>query len=423
MAAASLTVAGVVSAAPGLSAAGNARVGEPGGDISGTVTFWHAYSADSPEIQTLDEVLIPRFEEMHPDVNVESVPVPYDDLHQKLITAVAGEALPDLVRSDIIWVPELADLGVLVPLDEAMPDFLTLADQMYEGPLATNRWGDHYFGLPLDTNTRVMMYNAESLAAAGVEAPPATFDEMRSAAAAFSDQGSYLFADNGTSGWNVLPWIWSAGGSVTDDEVTTATGYLNSPESVAGVQLLVDLYEAGAVPDLILGDAGGTPTSDGLATGDYATILDGPWMFPIFADQYPDFDLQTAPVPEGPGGSISVVGGESIVMTQASQNKDAAGEFMRFLLSEESQVEMARVGQMPVLTSLGDELTDIQGYYGVFVDQLASARPRTPTPAWPQIDSVLQEQTQRALRGDVTVQEALDEAAAQIDDLLAQYSD
>lgn len=416
--AATLALAGVGAAG----AADSAQIGEPGAEVSGEVSFWHAYSADSPEVQTLEDVLIPRFEELHPDVDVESVAVPYDELHQKLVTAVAGGQLPDLVRSDIIWVPELADLGVLVPLDESMPDFEALADQMFPGPLATNAWQDHYYGLPLDTNTRVLMYNADALAAAGLEGPPATFDELRAAATAFAGTDVFAFADNSTSGWNVLPWIWSAGGAITDEAVTTATGYLNSPESVAGVQLLVDLHGEGAIPDIILGDEGGTPTSEGLATGTYATILDGPWMFPIFADQFPDFELQTALVPAGPGGSISVVGGESIVLTEASDNKAAAAEFMRFLLSEEAQLAMAEVGQMPVLASLGEELTEIQDYYGVFVEQLATARPRTPTPAWPRIDDVLLTNIQQAVRGDVTVQEALDAAATEIDALLAEYT-
>ncbi|MBU4335370.1 MAG: extracellular solute-binding protein [Actinobacteria bacterium] len=394
----------------------------PGASISGTVTFWHAYSADSQEVKTLDEVLIPEFESEHPGVTVNAVPVPYDDLHQKLVTAVAGDTLPDLVRADIMWVPELADLGVLVPLDEQMPDFTSYADQVYTGALATNLWQDHYYGLPLDTNTRVMLYNSDALAKAGITSPPSTFDELRADATKLTAAGVYTFADNSTSGWNVLPWIWSAGGAVTDDKVTEATGYLNSAASVAGVQLLVDLYQEKAIPDIILGGEGGTATSDGLATGAYATILDGPWMYPIFESQYPDFTVEAAPVPAGDGGSISVVGGESVVLTQSSQNKEAAAEFMRFLLSEEAQTAMAEVGQMSVLTSLGDKLVDINPYYATFVDQLAIAQPRTPTPAWTKIDDILKAQIQKALQGDLTVQAALDEAAAQIDPLLAEYA-
>ncbi|WP_159805448.1 extracellular solute-binding protein [Cellulomonas citrea] len=394
----------------------------PGASISGTVTFWHAYSADSNEAKTLDTVLIPKFESEHPGVTVNAVAVPYDDLHQKLVTAVAGDTLPDLVRSDIMWVPELADLGVLVPLDQQMPDFTSYSNQVYPGALATNAWKGHYYGLPLDTNTRVMLYNSDALAKAGLTKPPATFADLRADAPALTAAGVSTFADNSTSGWNVLPWIWSAGGSVTDDKVTKATGYLNSPASVAGVQLLVDLYKEKAIPDTILGGTGGTATSDGLATGAYATILDGPWMYPIFASQYPNFQVKAAPVPAGDGGSISVVGGESVVLTQSSKNKDAATEFLRFLLSQDAQTEMAKVGQMSVLTSLGDQLTKINPYYSTFVDQLATARPRTPTPAWPKIDDILKAQIQKALQGDLTVQAALDEAAAQIDPLLAKYA-
>src|SRR3954452_15898705 len=69
-----------------------------------TVTFWHAYSSDGPEVKRLEKVLIPAFEKLHPNIVVKDVAIPYDSLHQKLVTAVAGGQLPDLVRSDIIWV-------------------------------------------------------------------------------------------------------------------------------------------------------------------------------------------------------------------------------------------------------------------------------------------------------------------------------
>ena len=403
-AALALTLTACSSGGAGAAGTTPTPVATAGADISGTVTFWHAYSADSPEVKTLETVLIPKFEQAHPKVKVDAVAVPYDQLHQKLVTAVAGDTLPDLVRSDIMWVPELANLGVLVPLDQQLPDFSTFAGQVYPGALATNAYKGHYYGLPLDTNTRVLLYNSDALAKAGITAA-----------------GVSTFADNSTSGWNVLPWIWSAGGAVTDDKVTKATGYLNSAKSVAGVQLLVDLYQQKAIPDIILGGTGGTATSDGLATGAYGTILDGPWMYPIFQSQYPDFKLQAAPMPSGPGGSVSVVGGESVVMTQSSKNKDAAAEFMRFLLSQDSQYEMAKVGQMSVLSALGDKLVGINAYYAPFVKQLANAQPRTPTPAWPKIDDILKAQIQKALQGE-PVQQALDEAAAQIDPLLAQYA-
>lgn len=390
----------------------------PSAQLSGTITFWHAYSADSKEVKTLNDVIIPGFKKLHPGVDVKQVAIPYDQLHQKLITSAAGGEVPDVLRSDIAWVSELAKLGLLEPLDSAMPDFQTLADKTFPGALATNKYKGKYYGLPLDTNTRVLMYNQAALDKAGISSPPKTFDDVTALGAKLAGSGVSAFADNGLSGWNVLPWIWSAGGDITDPNYTKATGYLNGPKSVAGVQLLYDLYGKKELPGIILGGTGGTPTSDGLATAKYATIMDGPWMYPIFASSHPDFKLQVAPVPAGPGGSISVVGGEDVTVFRQSKNKPLALEFTRYLLSQEAQLAMAKVGQMSVLKDL--DVTAVDATYAPFVAQLRTAKPRPPVANWPKIDDLLQKKLQAAFQGQMTVQQALDQAAAGIDPLLAQ---
>ncbi len=383
-----------------------------------TITFWHAYSSDSPEVRTINTVLLPRFHRLYPRIRVEAVAVPYDSLHQKLLTATAGGTLPDVVRSDIIWVPELANLGVLVPLNRNMRDFHKLARLTFPGALSTNKWKGNYYGLPLDTNTRVQMYNQQALTAAGLRQPPRTFSALRGMADRLKARGIYAFADGGTSGWSVLPWIWSAGGSLTNRQLTRATGFLNSPASVGGVKLLVDLHRNGAAR---FGNVdGGVQTSDGLAQGKFATILDGPWMFPIFQGQYPDFRLRTALVPRGGGGSISVVGGEDIVMTRSSRHKAAAADFIRFMLSRFAQLEMAKVGQMTIRKDLTRQMVRIRPYYGIFLQQLKTARARTPHPQWPKIDQTLENYVAKAMKGELTVQQALTQAAREIDRLLAR---
>jgi multiple sugar transport system substrate-binding protein len=413
-----LLAAGMATiAAAGLAACGSEDKPAVGTAVSGKITFWHAYSADSKEVKALNEVIIPGFKAKHPGVDVVQVAVPYDQLHQKLITAAAGGSLPDVVRSDIGWVPELAKLGVLERLDTAMSDYQTLAGRVFPGTLATNKYKGGFYGLPLDTNTRVQMFNADALAKAGVTAAPKTFDDLRALGDKLAGKSVTAFADNGLSGWNVLPWIWSAGGDITDADYTKATGYLNSPQSVAGVQLLFDLYGKGQLSKGVLGGTGSTPTDQGLAKGQYATILDGPWMYPIFASSFPNFKLQAAPVPAGPGGSVSVVGGEDVVVMKTSANKALALEFTRYLLSDEAQLAMAKVGQMSVLKDL--DVVAVDPNYALFVEQLKTAKPRPVVPAWPKIDDLLQKKLQAAFRGETSIQQALDSAAAEIDKLLA----
>jgi ABC-type glycerol-3-phosphate transport system substrate-binding protein len=387
-----------------------------------TLTFWGTYGngGNSAQTEMLEKTVIPAFEKANPGIKIKYVDMPYDGLLQKLTTGAAAGELPDLVRADIGWVPKFGALGVFVPLDEQMEDFQKLADDTYAGSLATNKFGDHYYGLPLDTNTRVMISNAEVLAKAGIDAPPATFDELKADAPKLAEQDVSLFADGGLQGWNVYPWIWSAGGSVTNEDQTEATGYLNSPESVAGVQMLVDLYQQGAIPNLIIGNKGAVQTSDGLPKGTYATILDGPWMTDIWKGQYPDFDPVYSQVPAGPGGSVSVVGGEDIAMTAASKNQDAAARFIAFTQTADFQINMAQTGQMSVVTSLDAQEAAAMPAFAPFIEQLATAKPRPSVPQAPAIDTALQDELTKAFEGDATVQEALDRAAAAIDPLLTQ---
>lgn len=384
-----------------------------------TITFWHSYNENSPENQMLVETLIPIFEEAHPDIKVQPLSVPWEDFRRKLFTSISGGVAPDLIRSDIIWVPELADQGALVALDEAMPDFEEYKQIMFPGPLSTNFWKGHYYGLPLDTNTKVWLYNQELYGQAGISAPPATVDEMEAQCQALKSAkaDAYYFAADGTFAWVTLPWIWSFGGAVTDPEVTTATGYLNGPDSVAAYEFLLKMYDAGCVSPVILGN--GVDPFTGFAQDLYANIDNGPWTYPIIESQFPDKQIHAAPFPGGKGGSVNVVGGEDVVLFKQSQHPEQAMEFIRFMMSEEYQMKMAEVGQLPVRNDLIDsDFFKSHPYYGYFLEQLKTSQSRTAHPNWSKMDEIITEAGQLILRHEKTPQEALDEAAAKIDALL-----
>ena len=410
------------AAIAGISLAGCSGTTTADPDAPVTLTFWGSYGngGNSAQQEVLESTLIPAFEAEHPGITVEYVDVPYDDLLQKLTTSAAGDELPDLVRADLGWVPRFAKLGVLVPLSEVMDDFDALAERTYPGVLATNLWDGAYYGLPLDTNTRVLISNPDVLATAGVDGPPATFEEFVALGEALEGTGTTLYSDGGLGAWNIMPWIWSGGGDITDEELTTASGVLDSEENVETVQMLVDLYQAGQIGNGIIGNEGATSTSEGLPAGVYGTILDGPWMTGIWTDQFPEFAPIYSPVPAGPGGSVSVVGGEDIVLTAASEHQDAALEFIRFTQSDEFQLALVPTGQLTVIEELGAEQVALVPALEVFTEQLGSARNRLAIPQGSEIDGILSGALVPAFEGTVSVRDALADAAAQIDALLQQ---
>lgn len=385
-----------------------------------TLTFWGTYGNGGNKAQTdvLSKTIIPAFEKLHPNITIKYVDVPYNDLLQKLTTGAAGGQLPDLVRSDIGWVPKFASLGVFAQLDGTMPNFQALSQADYPGTLTTNAWHGHYYGLPLDTNTRVLITNQAALSSVGISSPPATFAQLQTDATALAAKKIPVFADSGLQGWNILPWIWSGGGELSNPDLTQATGYLNGPKSVAAVQMLVNLYKEGEIPNLIIGNQGAVSTQDGLPKGTYADIIDGPWMHDIWAAQYSTFQPTYSPMPAGDGGSISVVGGEDIVMTTASKNQAADEEFLAFTQTATYQLSMAKTGQMSVVSALGAQEATDTPYLAPYITQLATAKSRPAVPDSPEIDTVLQDDLVPAFQGKVTVQAALDKAAAAIDPLL-----
>ena len=71
-----------------------------------TINFWHHYSAQSAENETLMNVLIPAFEAENPDIRINAVSHEWAELHDKILVSANSGALPDVARCDIAWLPE-----------------------------------------------------------------------------------------------------------------------------------------------------------------------------------------------------------------------------------------------------------------------------------------------------------------------------
>jgi multiple sugar transport system substrate-binding protein len=381
-----------------------------------TLQYWHTHS--DPETAQLDKV-IAAFEAENPGISIEPSRYAYSDYKTALLTAISSGAVPDVARLDIAWVSEFADQGALVQLDGTMPGFEEIIADTFPGPLSTNVWNGHYYGLPLDTNTQVLLWNKSVFEKAGLSAPPATFEEFAEVACTVNRSASeelYGYAQGGTYFWAPAPIFYAMGGKITDEGITTATGYVNGPESVAAFTMLKDLYDQSCMSPNLLG--GGIATDAGHAEGTYAMIIDGPWMVDIYKNNYPDFEVNFAPIPTGPDGTTSsVVGGEDVVVMEGTANQEAAMKWAAYLLSPEAQKMMAEVGQMPTLVSLvGDPA--MPSYFGVFQEQLKTAQARVPHPRWSDMDNAINNAYQRILNNDQTPQEALDQAAEEINALL-----
>ena len=80
---------------------------------------------------------------------------------------------------------------------------------------------------------------------------------------------------------------------------------------------------------------------------------------------------------------------------------------------------MTKAGMIPVVKSAMDKVdTSASPYLAAYLEQLKTAKPRTPSANWGQIDTILGKAFETVIRGEATAKDALDAAAAQIDPLL-----
>lgn len=387
------------------------------------INFWHHYSAQSPENNTLMNVLIPKFEEENPGIKINAVSHEWADLHDKILISAQSKQLPDVARLDSAWIPEFQTSGILTSLDEKMPDFKDVSQTLLESAMSTAEIGGHFYGLALNTNTKILFYNVEAFKEAGLN-PPATMEEFISDAKKLSgtnEKGQQVWGydEPALAGWNLCPFIWSYGGDLLNADQTKASGYINSAKTVAAVQMFADLYKEKAISGWNSGDI---PMTDGFGTGRFRMILEGPWKISEMAGSYPDFKYATAPIPAGDGGSVSVLGGEDISLFNTENDdatKEAAWKFAKFMTGEFAQTEMAKCNQIPVNKAALESDTVKNSDFAPFLEAIKTAKSRPTVACWSQIDTELSAAVTSVINGEKTAQQAMDELAVKADSLLA----
>ena len=106
-------------------------------------------------------------------------------------------------------------------------------------------------------------------------------------------------------------------------------------------------------------------------------------------------------------------------MFKNSTKQEAAWKFMQYMVSDEAQLAMCDAGMIPVTKSATGKMdTSATAYLDAYLEQLETAKPRTPSANWGQIDSLLGNTFETIIRGEASAKDALDQAATQVDALL-----
>ena len=111
-----------------------------------------------------------------------------DSMEEKLVTAIAGGDVPDIVMWDRFTTATYAAKGAFMPLDDYIAGDRVDMDQFYQPTVEEMKGNDgKQYGVPLTVDTRILFYNKDLLKEAGVNPEEiSTWDALKTAAAALT---------------------------------------------------------------------------------------------------------------------------------------------------------------------------------------------------------------------------------------------
>jgi len=407
--------------------------GGGGGDASGVtnIVLWHGYGTAQGEPDAEWQSLLDRVDEFnatHPDIHVDSIRCCTNDKAlEKLTVALQGGEAPDITYQYGSSLAQVAAAPGLVDLTQWSQDPDVAWDDFIPGQTAAATYEGKILGAPALIDNLAVVYNNDLFAAAGLAEPTPdwSWDDFRAASKAMTDPatqtfGSALPADaSEDTVWHFDPMLWQAGGSILSEDGTKAAF-----NSEAGVRAL-EVLRAMAVDDASMYlDLQNAKIADLFNDGKLGMIITGPWDLSAFTDV--DYGVQVLPGFDGDHQSIA---GPDFwcVFDNGEARVKAAEEFLTWYTApEQVKTDTLATGHLPLRTSVLDEpgLTDQleQSFPGVgtFAQNLANVQQARPVlAAYPQISVAMGEAIVAALLGAKTSQQALDDAATEVNDILA----
>jgi len=348
------------------------------------LTLWQGINP--PANREVLRSLVERFNQTHPQIQVESLYVGQPDQQMpKILAAVVGNAVPDLLWFNPNLTGQLVELNAIRPLDDWLAT--SPAGQQIDPVLReAMQLRDHVWSVPFGTNNVGVFYHPQMFQAAGITQLPQTWAELRQAARTLTrdtdgdrrvDQhGILLSLGKGEfSVFTWLPFLWSAGREIASDP---SEGKINivQPGAIAALQLWRDLIQDGSAI-LSLPERGFE--LDQFLAKKVAMQLSGPWTLGQL-QHGEDFGVFPIPAAQQPATAL---GGENLFVFKTTPERErAALVFVEYVSSEAFQTEWAlKTGYLPVnlksrQSSAYQAFVTQQPAMAVFLNQMAVARSR-----------------------------------------------
>ncbi len=346
------------------------------------LTLWHGINP--PPNRDVFQTLVDRFNQTHPNIHLTSLYIGQPDGQlPKILTAVVGNAPPDILWYSPMITGQLVELGAIQPI-ESWLNHTGVRSQIDPVLFESMELNNHIWSVPMAVNNAAIFYRPSLFEKAGITQLPLTWEEFRQTAEKLTrdldgdgdiDQHGMILS-LGKGEWTVftwLPFMYSANGELIEADRVN----LINDGAIAALQFWADLVEDGSA---ILSAPERGYEQDQFIQGKVAMQITGPWTLGYLEAENIDYGVMPIPVADVPA---AVTGGEHLfVMTTDSIREAAAAEFLQYVLSESFQTQWSLgTGYLPAnlkarQSSTYQEFLETQPVLEVFLQQMTWARSR-----------------------------------------------
>jgi len=320
----------------------------------------------------------------------------YTDTLTAYTTALSGGTLPDLVQMETSDLQILIDSQSVVPAQRAvdaehydLSDFIPSTVEFFTVQ-------DTLWAMPFNISSQVLYYDQDAFTAAGLDpaSPPATLDELRSAAQRIVSSGTEKYGMSLKVTDSTFQLLIALGGGDLVNHSNGRQGRATAVSFDGPLGKSIFQWWANMYADKLAQSTSGTTYDNLFAIGNRIA----PMAFDTSAaigtilsvlNTYPKVKLGIGPLPHSsaPGGGV-FVGGAGLYMVSKSspERQDAAWQFTKFLTDPPQQATWAvGTGYIPIrksatqIPALVDAWQSVPGYRVAYEQILAS--PKDPATA------------------------------------------
>lgn len=305
---------------------------------------------------------IDEFESLRTDVKVNLVVHPWSLAWNRLMDVVKGRSektVPDILQVGTTWVSTLSYLGAL---EKTPASLASTAQQQTQSLLGDT----NSYCVPWFIDIRVLYYRRDIFE--NFQLDPHLLSDWRGFNRLCGDLQRSLAKSNrypkiiaplcipgqkpGVLMHDLAPWIWQAGGDFVSENSKVPD--LVNGALFQGCQFYFDLINQGFMP---IPNAALPPGN--FFTGHYAMQFSGSWPvdsyltlgWPYGAPEVA-MGAGVVPLPAGPQGRYTFLGGSNLGVSSASENKELAWEFIQFMVDPDRMTRHARsIGALPARLS------------------------------------------------------------------------